>query len=160
MTLNNFPVIILHPNTLTTLIDKRQDFLTKEFSNYFSLFPLYGIFSNQNFSKDLKVKFSNLLSCEVFSFFSYQGILFFQGSLQTQKQKIVFIIPFAIEKKTDSKNLLSVFNNSFKCLKNLSKQNLIPLENKISFKSFQIADCHISEYEYNLFENFWIKTIS
>ena len=68
-----------------------------------------------------------------------------------------FLIPTAIEKKTDSKNIMSVYKTIYKVLNDFKKELTDIKKFQIPFRSFQIADCHVSKNEYRLFENFWIK---
>lgn len=158
----NFSGIVLHPNTETLLIQKRDSILKENFSDYIPVFPLYGIFSDTDFSLNQKKDFKNSSDAMVDEFFIYDNILFFKGCIKGQKE-IKFIIPGGVSTNRKDKKIDSIFSSAFSYLTDL-KQKSRQIDStgfdKISFRSFQIADCHITENQYSLFENFWIKTIS
>lgn len=160
----NFAAVILHPNTETLLIEKRNWILKNQLNDYYPLFPLYGVLSQKNFSPALKNEFTSLAKCSLSDFFICNKILYATGKLFTSSTVSNFIIPCAIEKKTDSKELLSVFKLSFDLIQSFNQlQNeFIPIStddnsSEITFRSFQIGDCFISKNQYSVFENFWVK---
>lgn len=154
----NFPAIILHPNTEDSLIQKRNLLLKEELHDCIPIYPLYGIFEEPSFSSDLKKKYCQLNNCQITGTFCSNSILFFYGQFFFDNRKMNFLIPAAIEKKTDSKDILSVYKTSYKVLNEFNPELTDIRTFHIQFRSFQIADCHISENEYRLFENFWIKS--
>lgn len=156
----NFPAIILHPNTEDSLNQKRNLLIKEEFRNYIPLYPLYGIFEEPSFSPELKKKYRQLNNCQITGTFCSNSILFFCGHFFSSDRQMNFLIPAAIEKKTGSKDILSVFKTSYKVLNEFNPELTDIRTFQIQFRSFQIADCHISENEYRLFENFWIKSLT
>lgn len=156
----NFSAVVLHPNTESLLIEKRNQLLKDKFNNFIPLFPLYGILDETDFSLELKKKYSAVSAASIKGIFESSSTLYFYGELILENSSVPFIIPFAIEKKTDSKDLLSVFNKSSLLMKELKSISIDLLSSEISFRSFQLADCHISKNEYRLYENFWIKSIT
>lgn len=158
----NFSGIVLHPNTETLLIHKRDSLLKENHRDYFPLFPLYGIFSDAQFSLTQKADFKNCSDAFLDEYFICDDILYMKGSFNGQNQ-IPFIIPCAVKNDCNCKKLSAVFSAAFNCLKDLKQKNRQINSTgfeKISFRSFQIADCHMTENQYSLFENFWVKTIS
>lgn len=153
----NFPAIILHPNTEDSLIQKRNLLLKEELRNLIPLYPLYGIFEEPSFSQELKNKYRQIKNCQIAGTFCTNSILFSYGQFIFNDKEMNFLIPTAIEKKTDSKNILSVYKTSYKVLNEFKRELTDVKKFQIPFRSFQIADCHVSKNEYRLFENFWIK---
>lgn len=156
----NFTALILHPNTETVLIENRNLLLKNEFKNFIPLFPLYGIFTDQKFSSELKNFFSETSKCVLKGFSCINSILYCHGAVESENSSTPFIIPCAIEKKTDSKDLLSVYKSGLIGLKVLNPAQIKLFSSEISFKSFQIADCRLSKNQYSIYESFWIKSIT
>ena len=178
---------MLHPNALEKLIQIRNSLLKEKYSGYFPFFPLYGISENLVFSKKLRDSLGGCQEICIYDEFVQDGILFFRGRILQNDNSIGFIIPAAVRadnteiravtadiKKTGDIKLSSVFYKAHKIV-NAVAQNFCdapdkraacdgPSERtpdafeKISFKSIQIADCVVTDFEYSLGENFWIKT--
>ena len=161
----NIPVIVFHPNTLQELTLLRNSLLQEKYKDFFPLYPLYGFFSSENFSVNLKSDFRKLNKASIEFIFEKKGILYFAGKNKTGLthtgfKEFFFIIPAAINKKTDDKKLSSVFLNSIKTVSKFNLKPLIKLDNALTYKSFQIADCTVLNNDFSLSESFWVKVNS
>lgn len=109
----------------------------------------------------------------IYAEYIFDSILFFVGQFDftcssensTENTKPdFFLIPAAIQKKTDGKSLSSVFKTAQTAVNELNK-NGINIQSfsefpALQFKSFQIADCIVDENQYRIYDKFWIKIIS
>ncbi|MBR0154740.1 MAG: hypothetical protein IJM22_01555 [Treponema sp.] len=160
MASTNAAVIVFHPNTQQAIIELREKLLQKNFTDYYPLYPLFGFFTDKDFSPDLKSDFKKLNKCSVKSFFIKDDIFYLAGDYETDFKKSFYIIPLAINKKADDKNLSSAFCNSIKIIKKDFKIPKTKIEKEITFKSFKIADCRFSKNQYSVYDSFWIKISS
>lgn len=181
MNFNNFTVLVFHPNTEQKIVLTRDKLLEKKYKNFYPLFPLFAVNKTNNIFSLNKKDFSKYKSCSIEKTFEYQNILYFYGTFLENKidnpkiidstkttnnqntSKTSFLIPVAIEKKTDDKSLSSVFRKAIELSTNMQHKNIDKLEfldEKISFKSFQIANCSINNNQYSLTKSFWVKVIS
>lgn len=160
MNLINFPAIAFHPNTEQAIIKTRTSLLEKKYKDYFELFPLYAVNKEKEFSSIKKENYKCIKSASIDAEILYQNVLFFIGNFfKRSNESELFIIPVAIEKKTDDKSLPSVFEKAIKLVNSNDLSNPCQFE-PILFKSFQFANCSIYNNQYNLYDNFWIKITS
>ena len=176
----NFRSVIFHPNTEQNLIRLCNSLLEKKYSSFFPLFPLYAVLKNDSPSslkqkpvEQIKKEFSNCKKCMIYAEYVFDGILFFSGQFDftcssansaENKNPDFFLIPVAIQKKTDDKSLSSVFKTAQTAVNELNKNDIniqtFSEFSALQFKSFQIADCITDENQYRICNNFWIKIIS
>lgn len=175
----NLPAIVLHPNTEQALIEERKKILKNDViisntaitsnprgSDWFEIFPLYGIFEN-DFSISKSADNSkqgitsqgacSLKTCAFTSYFIFENFLFFKATLTFENEKHYFYIPFAVNKNAEDKTIPAAFTTAQKINSTQIKKE-IPLENEISFKSFQTSELELTSNQYKLFGNKWIKT--
>ncbi|MGN0740733.1 MAG: hypothetical protein ACI4LX_11240 [Treponema sp.] len=124
-------------------------------------------------SARIKKEFSNCKNCMIYAEYLFAGILFFAGRFDfncnsetgAENQKAdFFLVPAAIQKKTDGKSLPSVFKTAQNAVNELNK-NADAVKSfsefpALQFKSFQIADCIADENQYRISDSIWIKIIS
>lgn len=175
----NLPAIVLHPNTEQALIEERKKILKNDViisntaitsnprgSDWFEIFPLYGIFENgfsisksDDLSKSSVTSLSAdlLKSCFFSSYFSFEDFLFFKATLVFENEKKYFYIPFAVNKNAEDKTIPAAFTTAQKINSTQIKKE-IPFKNEIPFKSFQTTELELTSNQYKLFGNKWIKT--
>lgn len=181
----DFSAIVLHPNTEQAIIEQRKKFLAKNVitsidvitsnndinstvrtSDWFETFPLYGIFENDfsilkssdNSKQEITSKSAgSLKACAFTSYFIFEDFLFFKATLTFENGTQHFYIPFAVNKNAKDKTIIAAFTTAQKINCTQIKKE-IPLENEISFKSFQTAVLELTSNQFKTYDNKWIKT--
>lgn len=186
-----FNCIVLHPNTEQAVIEERKKILKDNViipcnginsdnkiipgnkitsnirgSDWFEIFPLYGIFENgfsilksNDSSKSTVISLSadSLKSCFFSSYFSFDDFLFFKAQLIFENEKKYFFIPFGVNKNAKDKTITSAFKTAQKIISADIKKETT-LENTVSFKSFQITGLELTSNQYKTYGSRWIKT--